>query len=230
MQNLASAPAPDPVPTSDAASGWRMIRLLRGVYTASITLTAFAIGLGCALGWFDAGPAGKPVVAKSQISGPNGSLSHSADGYGRVASSDSADRPKRSLSAVSLQAVTRPTPALIAEHIRTVMALTSPEREAAMDKDIDLMQQIAEHLRKQRAEAKTSEGDTKQAGDGPGTSNPLASMTSAHADRNRMLSSMSAEQRASANNNRQLFQAYQALLQGRAAERGIKLPTFGAAQ
>jgi hypothetical protein len=55
-------------------------------------------------------------------------------------------------------------------------------------------------------------------------------MTSAHAGRNRMLSSMSAEQRASADNNRQLFQAYQALLHGRAAERGITLPSFGGAQ
>lgn len=99
-----------------------------------------------------------------------------------------------------------------------------------MDKDIELMQQIAEQLRKQREEAKTPEGGVKQAGDDAAKSNQPAGMTSAHAGRNRMLSSMSAEQRACANNNRQLFQAYQALLQGRAAERGITLPIFGAAQ
>lgn len=230
MNNPAPEPATDRDPASRAFSRSGFIRLFRGAYTASITMTAFAIGLGCALGWFDAGPARNLVGEKSQVPGPNGSLSHTADGSARVASSDSPDRPERSLSAVSLRTVPRPTPALIAEHIRTVMALPSPEREAAMDKDIELMQHIAEQLRKQRAEAKTSGDDTKQAGGGPGTSNPLAGMTSAHAGRNRMLSSMSAGQRASANNNRQLFQAYQALLQGRAAERGIKLPTFGPAQ
>ncbi len=97
-----------------------------------------------------------------------------------------------------------------------------------MDKDIELMHQIAEQLRKQREEANASQRDIKQTGGDAGRSNQLAGMTSAHAGRNRMLSSMSVEQRACANNNRQLFQAYQALLQGRAAERGITLPSFGA--
>ena len=96
-----------------------------------------------------------------------------------------------------------------------------------MDKDIELMQQIAEQLKKQRDAAKGTEGDVKHAGDGGGSDVAAAGLTSMHAGRNRMLSSIPAEQRACVNNNRQLFQAYQALLQGRAAERGITLPTFG---
>ncbi|HKD35759.1 MAG TPA: hypothetical protein VKB78_03135 [Pirellulales bacterium] len=94
-----------------------------------------------------------------------------------------------------------------------------------MDKDIELMQQITEQLNKQREEAKAARSDVSpsQPADGRGRFNGSASP---HAGRNRMLSSMPAAERASANNNRQLFQAYQALLQGRAAERGITLPSF----
>jgi hypothetical protein len=203
------------------------MRLFRGVYNAAITLTAFAIGLGCALGWFDAGPDGDSVRSKSQSWGPNGSRSAADGASGQFLSADHPVRPRQSVSMASWRGDSRPSPTVIAEHIRAVMALPPPEREAAMDKDIELMQQIAEQLKKQREEAKASAGDSKQAEDGRESAIAAAGSTSIHAGRNRMLSSIPAEQRACANNNRQLFQAYQALLQGRAAERGITLPTFG---
>jgi hypothetical protein len=137
---------------------------------------------------------------------------------------------------------------LIAEHIRSVMALPSPEREAAMDKDIETMQQVAEQFKKESDEAKAAEseghfaakspddrpasnaGDVQKAADSRDRFDIQGRPASSAARRNRILSTMPAEQRACANNNRQLFQAYQAMLQSRAAEHGISLPAFDGAK
>jgi hypothetical protein len=107
---------------------------------------------------------------------------------------------------------------MMTQHINRVMAMAPAEQAAAMDKDIELIQMMSQEVEKRRAEKAAQQGDKTGGRGDPNQSN---------AGRNRMLSSIPADQRANWSNNRQLFQAYQVMLQNRAAQRGIAFPAIG---
>jgi hypothetical protein len=185
-------------------------------------LGAFGVGVAYAFGYFDSDRKADPVKRELTSNPPNQAATReTADNRQRLSRVEDTGDKIRLLPEELRRPFGGQMQKMVLQHITSVMAMPPSEQAAAMDKDIELMQAMSKEFAKRRAEREAAQKDDKTAAAG--------SVDSSHpnAGRNRILSSVPADQRANWSNNRQLFQAYQAMLQNRATQRGISLPTFG---
>lgn len=194
----------------------KSLRVLAWTFAGIVVVGAFGVGVAYALGCFDPNP---KIAVQQELTTKLTAVGEKLDNRQRLSVMKDVGEKIRSLPEELRRPLGEQMQKMMTQHINSVMAMAPAEQAAAMDKDIELIQMMSKEVEKRRAEKAAQQGDKSGGGRGdPNQSN---------AGRNRMLSSMPADQRANWSNNRQLFQAYQVMLQNRATQRGIAFPAIG---
>jgi hypothetical protein len=196
-----------------SASRSKSLRILAWTFAG---IAVFGVGVAYALGCFDPNP---KIAVQQELTTKLTAVGEESDNRQRLSLMKDVGEKIRSLPEELRRPLGEQMQKMMTQHINRVMAMAPAEQAAAMDKDIELIQMMSKEVEKRRAEKAAQQGDKSGGGRGdPNQSN---------AGRNRMLSSIPADQRANWSNNRQLFQAYQVMLQNRATQRGIAFPAIG---
>jgi hypothetical protein len=194
----------------------KSLRVLAWTFAGIVVVGAFGVGVAYALGCFDPNP---KIAVQQELTTKLTAVGEKLDNRQRLSVMKDVGEKIRSLPEDLRRPLGEQMQKMMTQHINRVMAMAPAEQAAAMDKDIELIQMMSQEVEKRRAEKAAQQGDKTGGGGGdPNQSN---------AGRNRMLSSIPADQRANWSNNRQLFQAYQVMLQNRATQRGIAFPAIG---